>query len=65
MLTLLYKRKYVEYAHKYLISTIGIKLLIEKKLMICALGNLHFQISREKFEPGPRFESRFRFEFFS
>ena len=63
MLTLLYKRKYVEYAHKYLISTIGIKLLIEKKLMICALGNLHFQISREKFEPEVRIPVSF--EFFS
>ena len=27
------------------------KLLIENKLIICALGNLHYKISREKFEP--------------
>ena len=26
--------------------------------MICALGNLHYQISREKFEPEPGFERR-------
>ena len=53
-----------------------IKLLIENKLIICALENLHYKISREKFEPepgfvhyktsgGPRFESRFWFKFFS
>ena len=33
-----------------------IKLLSENKLVICALGNLHHQISREKFEPEPGFE---------
>ena len=33
-----------------------IKLLIENKLIICALGNLHYQILREKFEPEPGFE---------
>ena len=27
--------------------------LIENKLLICALGNLHYQMSREKFEPEP------------
>ena len=37
---------------------IQIKLLIENKLIICALGNLNYQISREKFEPEPGFESR-------
>ena len=26
-----------------------LKLLIENKLIICALGNLHYKISREKF----------------
>ena len=30
-----------------------IKLLIENKLIICALGNLHYKVSREKFEPEP------------
>ena len=30
---------------------IPIKLLIENKLLFCALGNLHYKISREKFEP--------------
>ena len=35
---------------------IQIKLLIENKLIICALGNLHYQISREKFEPELGFE---------
>ena len=30
-----------------------IKLLIENKPIICAFENLHYQISREKFEPGP------------
>ena len=35
-----------------------ILLLIEDKLIICALGNLHYQISREKFEPEPGFEPR-------
>ena len=35
-----------------------IKLLIVNKLIICALVNLHCQISREKFEPEPRFEPR-------
>ena len=34
-----------------------IKLLTENKLIICALGNLHYQISREKFEPEPGFEA--------
>ena len=29
------------------------KLLIENKLIICALRNLHHKISREKFEPEP------------
>ena len=28
---------------------IQIKLLIKNKLIICALGNLHYEISREKF----------------
>ena len=31
---------------------IQIKLLSENKLIVCAWGNLHYQISREKFEPG-------------
>ena len=31
-------------------------LLIENKLIICAFGNLHYKISREKFEPQPGFE---------
>ena len=33
-----------------------IKLLIENKLIISALRILHYQISREKFEPEPGFE---------
>ena len=33
-----------------------VKLLIENKLIICALGNLHYKISREKFEPQPVIE---------
>ena len=33
-----------------------IKLLIENKLIIRALGNLHYKISREKFEPEPGFK---------
>ena len=37
---------------------VQIKLLIEDKLIICALGNLHYQISREKFEPEPGFQPR-------
>ena len=37
---------------------IQIKLLIENKLIICALGNLHYKISREKFEPEPGFQLR-------
>ena len=37
---------------------IFIKLLTENKLKICALGNLHYQISRQKFEPEPGFEPR-------
>jgi hypothetical protein len=51
------------------------KLLSENKLISCALGNLHYQISIEKFELEPgfelrnagvlRFESRFRFKCFS
>ena len=28
-----------------------IYLVFENKLIICALGNLHYKISREKFEP--------------
>ena len=32
---------------------IQIKLLIENKLIICALGNLHYEISREKIKPEP------------
>ena len=44
-----------------------IKLLIENKHIICALGNLHYKISREKFEREPGFEPRtsgleYRFE---
>ena len=41
-----------------LIKETYIKLLIEDKLIICALGNLHYQISREKFKPEPGFEPR-------
>ena len=37
---------------------IKIKLLSENKLIICALGNLYCQISREKFKPEPGFEPR-------
>ena len=37
-----------------------IKLLIEDKLKICALGKLHYQISREKFEPEPRLRAGMR-----
>ena len=33
-------------------------LLIENKLIICALENLYYKISREKFEPEPGFEPR-------
>ena len=36
--------------------SIQIKLSIENKLIICAMGNLHYQISREKFEREPGFE---------
>ena len=32
------------------------KLLSENKLKICAFVNLHYQISREKFEPEPGLE---------
>ena len=39
-------------------NVLQIKLLIENKLIICALGNLHYKISREKFEPEPGFEPR-------
>ena len=38
-----------KHAHKHT----QIKLLIENELIICALGNLHYKISREKFEPEP------------
>ena len=31
----------------------NIYIFIENKLIICALGNLHYKISREKFEPEP------------
>ena len=34
---------------------IQIKLFSENKLTICALGNLNYQISREKFELEPGF----------
>ena len=43
------------FLHEY---DIQIKLLIETKPVICALGNLHYKISREKFEPEPGFEPR-------
>ena len=46
--------------NNYLILINSIKLLIENKLIICALGNLHYKISREKFEPEPGFEPRTR-----
>ena len=42
-----------------------IKLLIENKLIICALGNLHYKISREKFEPEPGLEPGTNYEFVS
>ena len=41
-----------------IIIIIKIKLLIENKLIICALGNLHYKLSREKFELEPGFEPR-------
>ena len=34
-----------------------IKLLNENKLIICALRNLHYEVSREKLEPEPGFTS--------
>ena len=34
------------------------KFLIENKLIISAMGNLHYKISREKFEPEPGFKPR-------
>ena len=37
---------------------IQIKLLGENKLIISAFVNLHYQISREKFEPEPGLELR-------
>ena len=42
-------------------------ILIENKFIICALGNLHYQISRDKFEPevrgsNPGSGSNFSFE---
>ena len=37
-------------------NTFLVKLLIENRLIIRALGNLHYKISREKFEPEPGFE---------
>ena len=46
-----------ENCFSYIINT-EIELLIENKLIICALGNLHYKISREKFEPEPGFEPR-------
>ena len=42
------------YSHKIY----NISLLIENKLIICALGNLHYKFSREKFEPEPGLEPR-------
>ena len=33
-----------------------LKPVIENKLIICALGNLHYQLSREKYEPETGFE---------
>ena len=41
-----------------LLQKVQIKLLIENKLIICALGNLHYQISGEKFKPEPGLEPR-------
>ena len=38
------------FKHEY---DIQIKLLSENKVIICALGNLHYQISRETFKPEP------------
>ena len=35
-------------------------LLSENKLIICAFGNLHYQISREEFEPELGFEPEVR-----
>ena len=34
------------------------KLLSENKLIICVFGNMHYQISREKFEPESGLELR-------
>ena len=39
---------------------IQIKLLIENKLIICALGNLHYRFLREKSELEPEFEPEVR-----
>ena len=39
-------------------SLIIVYKLVDKKLIICVLGNLHYQISRKNFEPEPRFEPR-------
>ena len=44
--------------NQHIISLFEIKFLIENKLIICALGNLHYKILREKFEPEPGFEPR-------
>ena len=39
---------------------IQIKLLSENELIICAYGNIHYQISREKFKPEPGLKPRIK-----
>ena len=46
----------IQDSNHHSIILIQIKLLIENKLIICALENLHYKILREKFEPEPGFE---------
>ena len=40
----------------FTVPIIELELLRENKLIICVFGNLHYQISREKFEPEPGLE---------
>ena len=37
----------------YYLSLTNASQVIRIQLLICALGNLHYQISREKFDPEP------------
>ena len=50
------ERQRLDFGCSAILIDFQIKLLSENKRLICTFGNIHYQISREKFEPEPGLE---------